>query len=190
MRSTPVLEAMRATPRTSYLPVEVRGEAELDAPLALGHGSTCSQPSTVRRMLELLEVREGQSVLDVGSGSGWTTAILARLVGPQGRVFGVDVVAELVADAAERLRRDGLDQAGVRVADPGVLGAPEAGPFDRILVSAMARELPETLVDQLAEGGLMVLPLHGRMVRVTVEDGRPRVTRTPGGYRFVPLQTA
>ena len=181
---------MRATPRTSYLPVEVREEADLDAPLALGHGSTCSQPTTVRRMLELLDVHEGQSVLDVGSGSGWTTAILARLVGPDGRVVGVDVVEELVRDAAGRLRRDGLEQAEVRVADQDVLGVPDAAPFDRVLVSAMARELPEELVAQLADGGLMVLPLDGRMVRVTVQDGRPHVEPTPGGYRFVPLRTA
>lgn len=181
---------MRATPRADYLPPAARDRAGVDAPIELGHGSTCSQPTTVRTMLELLDVREGQSVLDVGSGSGWTTAMLARLVGPEGRVLGVELVPVLVSDAARRLARDGLDQASVRVADPDELGAADAGPFDRILVSAMARELPEPLVAQLAPDGLMVLPLRGRMVRVTVQDGQPQVDAAPGSYRFVPLQTA
>lgn len=183
-----VEEAMRDTPRAGYLPEGARGLARIDAPVELGHGSTCSQPSTVRTMLELLDVREGQSVLDVGSGSGWTTAILARLVGPAGRVLGVEVVEDLVGQAADRLRRDGLGQASVRVADPAVLGAPDAAPYDRILVSAMARELPGQLVDQLAGDGLMVLPLDGQLVTVRVEDGRPVVEPAPGWYRFVPLR--
>lgn len=183
-----VEEAMRDTPRAGYLPEGARGLARIDAPVELGHGSTCSQPSTVRTMLELLDVREGQSVLDVGSGSGWTTAILARLVGPAGRVLGVEVVEDLVGQSADRLRRDGLGQASVRVADPAVLGAPDAGPYDRILVSAMARELPGQLVDQLAEDGLMVLPLDGQLVTVRVQGGGPVVEPAPGWYRFVPLR--
>lgn len=184
-----VVDAMRATPREDYLPEGARPQAAVDAPVELGHGSTCSQPSTVRTMLELLDVHEGQRVLDVGSGSGWTTAILARLVGPAGRVVGVEVVDELVQDAARRLERDGLAQASVRVAQPERLGAADAAPFDRILVSAMARELPQALVAQLAPDGLMVLPLRGRMARVTLVDGQPRVDHAPGAYRFVPLVT-
>lgn len=185
-----VREAMRVTPRAGYLPEAARHRAAVDAPVELGHGSTCSQPTTVRTMLELLDVHEGQRVLDVGSGSGWTTAILARLVGPAGRVVGVEVVPELVEDAARRLERDGLAQATVRVADPDGLGAPEAAPFDRVLVSAMAREVPAPLLAQLVPDGLMVLPLQGRLARVTLAEGRPQVDRAPGAYRFVPLQTA
>jgi protein-L-isoaspartate(D-aspartate) O-methyltransferase len=139
-------------------------------------------------MLELLDVHEGQRVLDVGSGSGWTTAILARLVGPTGSVLGVEIVPQLVADATGRLARDHLDHASVRVAEADVLGAPGDGPFDRVLVSAMAQTLPEQLVAQLTPSGVMVLPLDGRLVRVTVEDDVPRVDPAPGWYRFVPLQ--
>lgn len=179
---------MLATPRTGYLPADQRSSADIDAPIDLGYGSTCSQPSTVVTMLELLDVRPGQSVLDVGSGSGWTTAILARLVGPGGRVLGVELVPELVQDAAERLRRDGLDHASVAVADRDEMGAPHAGPFDRILVSAMAERMPAELVGQLAPDGLMVLPLDGRMVEVTVREGQAHIRRTHGKYCFVPLK--
>ncbi|HSP60898.1 MAG TPA: methyltransferase domain-containing protein, partial [Ornithinimicrobium sp.] len=134
-RGSSVRRAMDDTPRAGYLPEGARGRAGIDAPVAIGHEATCSQPTTVRTMLELLDVRPGQRVLDVGSGSGWTTAILARLVGPPGRVVGVDIVPELVEDAAARLRRDGLGHATVQVCAPGRLGAPDAAPFDRILVS-------------------------------------------------------
>jgi protein-L-isoaspartate(D-aspartate) O-methyltransferase len=187
-RRIAVRQAVRATPRASYLPEAQRAWADVDAPLDLGHGSTCSQPSTVVTMLDLLDVRPGQRVLDVGSGSGWTTAILARLVGPTGSVLGVDLVPELVQDAAARLRQDALDCASVIVADPEVVGAPSAGPFDRILVSAMAHKLPGGLVDQIVPDGLMVLPLDGRLVQVTIAGGRPKVHRSPGRYRFVPLR--
>lgn len=182
--------AMRVTPRTAYLPESVAHLAAVDRPVELGHGSTCSQPTTVRIMLELLDAQEGQRVLDVGSGSGWTTAILARLVGPTGSVLGVELVEDLVADASRRLERDGLAHAAVRVADPDVLGAPDEAPFDRILVSAMASELPAELVDQLAPDGLMVLPLGGRMVRVRHAAEGPEVETEPGAYVFVPLRTA
>lgn len=185
---TDVLAAMYATPRAGYLPIGQRGSADIDAPLNLGYGSTCSQPSTVVTMLELLDVRPGQSVLDVGSGSGWTTAILARLVGPSGRILGVELVPELVRDSAKRLLRDGLVHASVAVANPNEMGAPQAAPFDRILVSAMAERLPEALVWQLAPDGLMVLPLDGRLVEVVLRDGRPKIRRTHGKYCFVPLQ--
>lgn len=183
-----VLAALAATPRAGYLPIGQVSSADLDIPLYLGYDSTCSQPSTVVTMLALLDVRPGQSVLDVGSGSDWTTALLARLVGPEGRVLGVELVPQLVQDAAERLRRDGLEQASVRVADPDLLGAPEAAPFDRILVSAMAERMPTGLVAQLAPDGLMVLPLDGRLVEVTVRDGSAHIRRTHGKYCFVPLQ--
>ncbi|MGC5585305.1 protein-L-isoaspartate O-methyltransferase family protein [Ornithinimicrobium sp. W1665] len=187
-RDSPVRRAMDATPRAGYLPEGVRERAGIDAPVAIGHEATCSQPTTVRTMLDLLDVRPGQQVLDVGCGSGWTTAILARLVGAEGRVVGVDIVPELVEDAAARLRRDGLGRAEVRVAAEGELGAPDAAPFDRILVSAMARELPEELVDQLVDDGRMVLPLEGRLVTVTRAAGEAKIEPAPGWYRFVPLR--
>jgi protein-L-isoaspartate(D-aspartate) O-methyltransferase len=189
-----VAAAMAAVPRLGFLPADQRPWVERDAPLPIGAGQTNSQPTTVRIMLEQLDVCPGDRVLDVGSGSGWTTALLAHLAGPAGDVLGVELVPELV-DAGRRhleeARRttEGLAPARIEPARPGVLGAPEAGPFARILVSAEPTRLPDDLVGQLAPGGVMVIPVGGRMCRVVADpdgSGRADVERT-GWYRFVPL---
>ena len=183
-----VEEAMLRAPRADYLPGGMRHAAGLDRPLSIGDGVTNSQPSTVRTMLELLEVRPGQRVLDVGSGSGWTTAILAHLAGPEGSVIGVELIERLVRESSQRLRSAGLANAAVRVADPDALGAPDEGPFDRILVSAEASEVPGELVDQLADGGVMVAVVRDRLVTVTRHGDDADVVLAPGRYRFVPLR--
>ncbi|MDE9366202.1 methyltransferase domain-containing protein [Luteipulveratus sp. YIM 133132] len=179
-------EAMRATPRTLFLPPEEVGQAGVDAPLSIGSGQTCSQPRTVLDMLELLDVGEGDRVLDVGSGSGWTTAILAELVGPDGRVVGVERVPELCERAGRALASVDRPWADVREAARRVLGAPDEAPFDRVLVSAMADRLPASLVDQLREGGALVVPVAGRMTRVLRRTDHLDVEEH-GAYRFVPL---
>ena len=186
-----VAAAMAAQPRERFLPESERRRAAYDGPLDIGHGQTNSQPRTVQAMLELLDVRPGQRVLDVGSGSGWTTALLAELVGPTGSVLGLERVPDLVLTGRANVEVAGMPWARVRASVAGVLGAPEEAPFDRILVSAMARALPEELVAQLAEHGILVVPAGGRMLRVVRDPGVPegrRVTRH-GSYRFVPLVT-
>ena len=183
--------AMAARPREWFLPAAVRSQARRDGPLDIGHGQTNSQPRTVQAMLELLDVRPGHRVLDVGSGSGWTTAILGELVGPSGSVLGVERVPDLVVTGARAVAACGMPWAQVRAALPGVLGAPDEAPFDRILVSAMARALPGELVAQLEPHGILVVPVDGRMLRVVRDEDAPegaRVTRH-GSYRFVPLVT-
>lgn len=182
-----VAGAMRATPRTRFLPLSQRRAAALDQALEIGYGQTCSQPSTVMRMLALLDVMPSQRVLDVGSGSGWTTALLGHLVGPGGRVMGVEIVPDLVERGRRNLATVDRPWAVIEEAEPGVLGKPQEAPFDRILVSAMSDVLPEELVEQLAPRGILVIPVAGSMMRVRLdEEGRPEVTRH-GFYRFVPL---
>lgn len=181
------IEAMRQTPRAGYLPHALRASADRDTPLALGGGATCSQPSTVVTMLALLDAQPGDRVLDVGSGSGWTTAILARLVGPAGRVWGVELLADLVRDSTLRLRRDALAWAAIRQGTVGTLGLPDGAPYDRILVSAAASQLPSALVAQLDEGAVMVLPVRDRLVRAERTGDSVRAAEAPGRYRFVPL---
>ena len=186
-----VRAAMAAQPRERFLPASERRRASHDGPLAIGHGQTNSQPRTVQAMLELLDVRPGQRVLDVGSGSGWTTAVLAELVGPTGWVLGLERVPDLVVTGRANVEAAGMPWARVRAAVTGVLGAPELAPFDRVLVSAMATRLPVELVEQLHVHGILVVPVAGRMLRVERDAGAPdgrRVTEH-GHYRFVPLVT-
>lgn len=182
-----VAAAFAAHPRTGFLPPELRARADYDGPLPIGHGQTNSQPRTVASMLRLLDVGWGMRVLDVGSGSGWTTALLAHLVGPNGQVLGVELVPELARWGAANLANASHPWASIVTAQPGVLGLPEQGPFDRILVSAEPAELPQTLVDQLRDGGVMVIPVAGQMLRVVRRGDQPEISRH-GGYRFVPLK--
>jgi protein-L-isoaspartate(D-aspartate) O-methyltransferase len=177
--------AIAATPRANHLPRGQQQYADLDRALPIGYGQTNSQPTTVRAMLRALRVRPGMRVLDVGSGSGWTTVLLGRLVGETGRVVGVERIAELVEDGGRAVAAAGLPWVTVRRAGTA-LGVPEEAPFDRILVSAQAHAVPRELVDQLDREGLMVVPVEGRLLRVDAA-GREEVL---GCYVFVPLVTA
>lgn len=180
--------AFRAVAREGFLPRAQRRHAGDDVPLAIGHGVTNSQPSTVRTMLRLLDVQPGERVLDVGAGSGWTTALLAHLVGPTGRVLGLEIRPEIAQWGAANLEASSFPWARLEPADPAVLGRPGESPYDRILVSAMARAVPGQLVAQLAGDGVMVAPVAGRMAVVHGRGADPPDVRLEGHYRFVPLE--
>src|SRR3954467_10442925 len=137
-----VAAAFENVPRADFLPRGWRSSASFDGPIPIGAGQTNSQPRTVESMLRLLEVRSGDRVLDVGSGSGWTTGLLAHLTGPTGTVLGLELEPDLVRTGRVNLARGDWPWARIEQADPGSYGDPAGAPYDRILVSAEAQELP------------------------------------------------
>lgn len=186
-----VLRAMRRRPREAFLPRPQQARAAENIPLPIGYDQTNSQPSTVADMLRLLDVRPGHKVLDVGAGSGWTTAILGDLVTETGSVLGIELVPGLADRAQGVLQRQHLPWTTIKTARRGTLGAPEYAPFDRILVSAEPRHLPAELVAQLAPDGVLVITVAGELLRVVRHGDDPanaQITRH-GAYRFVQLIT-
>jgi len=186
IRDPRVLAAMRAVPRHLFVPPRLRDEAYSDQALSIGHSQTISQPYIVAAMLSLLELKGEETVLDVGAGSGYQTALLSRLAGD---VVAIERIPELADAARERLQRLGCDNVRVRVGD-GTGGFPEEAPFDAIVVGAGSPEVPRPLIRQLAEGGRLVIPVGDRslqrMCLVRKEGGRVR-TEDGIGCVFVPL---
>jgi protein-L-isoaspartate(D-aspartate) O-methyltransferase len=177
-----VLEAMRSVPRESFVPVEAKARAYDDAALALGHGQTISQPYVVALICQALSLEGDELLLDVGTGSGYQAAVLDELAG---RVVSVERIPELAEQARGNLAATGHSKVEVLVGD-GTLGVPSRAPFGAIAVAAAAAELPVALLQQLAPGGRLVLPLGRELVRVTDADGHLRMERL-APVRFVPL---
>ena len=150
-----VLEAMRAVPRHLFVPRDLQRMAAMDTPLPIGQGRTISQPYLVALMTEMAEISPGEKVLEVGTGSGYQAAVLSELTD---KVFTLEILPDLAAGAQRRLQAMGFRQIQVRTGD-GTLGWPEEAPFDAILVTAAPEEVPQPLLDQLAEGGVLVAPV-------------------------------
>ena len=162
-----VLTAMRQVPRHRFVPAPLAPVAYQDMPLPIGFDKTISQPFVVAVMTDLLAPLPGDTVLEVGTGLGYQTAVLAPLAR---QVWSVEIVEELALEAEERLRRLGVANVGIRVGD-GSRGWVEHAPFDRILVASAAERAPQALVEQLRPSGRMVLPLGGtEMQALTVLD--------------------
>ena len=184
IRDERVLEAMSRVPRELFVPQDDRAAAYSDRPLPIGDKQTISQPYIVARMCELAEVGERDTVLDVGCGSGYQTAVLAMLAE---RVIGIEIQRSLAQRAERALAAAGVHNAEIRCADGGY-GAPDAAPFAAILIAAAARRAPVPLVDQLADGGRLVMPLGGRWAQELVRFIRRSdalIKDSHGGVRFV-----
>lgn len=180
-----VLEAMRRVPRHLLVPENLRPSAYEDSPLPIGHGQTISQPFIVAFMTEKLDPQPEDRVLEIGTGSGYQAAVLAELVA---EVFTIEIIPELAARAEQDLAELGYKNIHVRVGD-GYLGWPEAAPFDAIIVTCAPENIPTPLVDQLREGGRMILPVGGERQELHLLTKRDGTIQTESvlPVRFVPM---
>jgi protein-L-isoaspartate(D-aspartate) O-methyltransferase len=181
-----VLDAMRAVPRHQFVPEDLVDRAYENRPLPIGFGQTISQPYIVALMTELLDLAPGEKVLEIGTGSGYQGAILAKITD---RVWSIEIIPELARSANSKFSRLGYP-VSVKQAD-GYFGWPEQGPFDGVIVTAAPDHMPQPLIQQLAEGGHMVIPVgptgsYQTLWRVTKRDGRI-VSENITDVIFVPL---
>jgi protein-L-isoaspartate(D-aspartate) O-methyltransferase len=186
IRAERVLDAMRSVPRHLFVPLESRHSAYMDGPLSIGQGQTISQPYIVALMTEALELRGHERVLEIGTGSGYQAAILSQLAS---HVYTVERIPELASRAQDLFRQLGYDNISMHVGD-GTLGWLEHAPYEAIIVTAAAPEIPRPLTDQLAEGGRLVAPIGGSwsqsLVRVRKQRGHLRRQELTS-VAFVPL---
>ena len=186
--SETVIRAMEQVPRDLFVPQDSRHMAYLDLPLSIGEEQTISQPYIVAMMTEALELSGGDRVLEIGTGSGYQTAILSALT-PRGRVVSMERVPALMQQARQRLQELGYRNVEVQHAGSS-LGCPSKGPFDAIIVTAAAPRLPESLLSQLAIGGRLVIPVGTLSQQELVQARRTDEglsLRVLGPCRFVPL---
>ena len=191
LKSPSIIRAFEIVDRAGFVKPEFSEDSLVDEPLPIGYGQTISQPLTVAFMLELLQPQEGDRILDVGSGSAWTTGLLAEIVGATGKVYAMELIPQLKTFGEENLKRAGYTTVELFAGD-GSRGLSEFAPFDRILVSAAASEIPSALLDQLRVGGRLVIPVGEYAQDMVLVEKRGRgdyhEQRYPG-FQFVPLVT-
>jgi protein-L-isoaspartate(D-aspartate) O-methyltransferase len=183
-----VEDAFRNIPRHEFVPSSELDCAYYNEPLPIKKNQTISQPAVVSRMTEWLDVRQGQKVLEIGTGSGWQTAILSYLVG-QGTVYSVEIKPELVKFAQENLEKLGINNVHIILSD-GSIGYSKASPYDRIMITAACTEIPLPLLDQLADGGLLIAPVgDSSQSLVLLQKTRKGIIeiKNESHYVFVPL---
>jgi len=183
-----VLDAMREVPRVAFVPPSARLLANRDAPIPIGHGQTTSQPTLIAHIVASLELASTDRVLEVGTGLGYQTALLAHVAA---EVYSIDRFDDLVEIARGNLAARGIHNVVLTVGD-GTLGWPEHAPFDAIVVSAAFARVPPPLIEQLVEGGRLIQPLGEQrgddLVRFVKRDGELELDRHLGAARFVPLR--
>jgi len=192
IQSPRVKNAFLEVKRENFLPDELKERSYDDNAASIGLSQTISQPSTIAIMLELLDAKKGMKILEVGSGSGYVLALLSKIVGSEGKVYGVEFLEELVKASKANLKKEKIENVQVKQGD-GSLGLEEAALFDRIIISCACPFIPKPLFDQLKEKGKIVAPVGdlGSQVLETMEKikGKPFKKSYEGGlFVFVPLQ--
>ncbi|MFA6192703.1 MAG: protein-L-isoaspartate O-methyltransferase [Sulfurimonas sp.] len=185
LRTSNIIEAFQKVDRADFVRDSTVPDVYEDYPLQIGHGQTISQPRTVAMMMEMLSPKEGDKILDIGSGSGWTTALLAFIAGKGGSVTGVERISELVKFGNSNLAKYHFTNAKIIQANAklGVVGEE----FDRILVSAAADEFPFELTAQLKIGGKLIIPVRDSVYEIRKNESEKLEAREHYGFTFVPL---
>jgi len=179
-----LIDAFESVDRVDFLPSAPNPYG--DFPISIGYEQTNSQPTTVAITLEFLKPEKGEKILDVGAGSGWTTALLAHMVGDKGKVYGVERISELVDFGSKNLEKYDFDNVSINLSGKEI-GLVKEASFDKILVSAAAKELPEELVEQLKIGGRMVIPVRNSVWVVDKINKNEFEVEKHYGFSFVPL---
>ena len=187
LKTPRIINAFRKIKRADFVAKELKNKVNVNAPLPIGYGQTISQPLTVAFMLELLEPREGDKILDVGSGSGWQTAMLAEIVGEKGKVYGVERIPELKAFGENNIKKYQFKNIEFILGD-GSVGLKKESPFDKIIVAAVASGgIPKEFKNQLKIKGRLVIPAEGSIWLIVKEDENKFTEQEFPGFAFVPL---
>ncbi len=182
-----VLSAIEKVPRENFVPDYLKNRAYEDVALAVGFGQTISQPYTVAFMLQSLELKKGDKVLEIGTASGWNAALISVIVGPKGKVFTTEIIPELAESAKSRLKK--IKNIKV-IATDGSIGLKEYSPFDKIIVAAACPEIPEELISQLKENGILIAPVGPQHEQELIKIRKSKIIRKEilGNFIFVPLR--
>jgi protein-L-isoaspartate(D-aspartate) O-methyltransferase len=189
LRTDSIIDAFLNVPRAEFVPKDLVSQAEADIALPIGHGQTISQPLTVACMLELLDPKADQNILDVGSGSGWTTGLLSYIVGKKGKVTALEVIEDLCEMGKKNVGKFNFISEGIAEfhCQSGEKGFEKNAPYDRILVSASLKEIPVEFKRQLSIGGKMVLPINNAIWCVEKKQEDDFMIKEFPGFMFVPF---
>lgn len=192
MKTPSIIEAFEKVDRKDFVPEELKDKAYLNTPLPIGYGQTISQPLTVAFMLELLQPQAGDKILEIGSGSGWQTALLANIVSGgngRGKIIAVELIPELMAFGRKNAAKYGFIKRGIVEFHSfnATRGMPEQAPFDKIISAASGGEIPPAWKEQLAIGGRLVAPVKGSIILLTKKSETEFKAEEYPGFAFVPL---
>lgn len=192
IKSEAVRKAMEKVPREEFLPPDQRRYAYLDQPLPIGEGQTVSAPHMVAMICEVLDLKKGMKVLEIGAGCGYNAAVVAEIVGKEGHVYSIERIKSLYNMAKNNLKRLGYDDRVTVIFGDGTLGYPDAAPYDRIYVTASAPQIPPPLKKQLKVGGKLLIPVgssrfYQNLILVEKIKENKYETHNLGGVAFVPL---
>ena len=189
LKTQRIIEAFRKIKREDFVLESLKDEADVNAPLSIGWGQTISQPLTVAFMLELLQPEPGDKILDIGSGSGWQTALLAYIVGKTGKIFAVERIPELMEFGEKNITKYNFVEKGIAsfICGDGSKGLKMAAPFDKIIAAASAEKIPEAWKEQLKVGGRLVAPVRSSIWLLIKKDKNKFEEQEFSGFAFVPL---